>query len=93
MKQFATLVADIKMTEDAAGKEVAGNDSNCNNQISQRRPAKNNEEFTPHAKTQDFEPKYRWPDLTVQLFIHIGCLYGLYLALFHARFYTFLFGE
>lgn len=27
----------------------------------------------------NYVPKWRWPDLTVQLFIHLGCLYGFYL--------------
>lgn len=40
----------------------------------------------------DFNSSIRWPDLTVQSFIHGGCIYGLYLALFHAKIYTSLFG-
>lgn len=44
-------------------------------------------------KSQEFVPHIKWPDFIVQLFIHVGCLYGLYLAIFHARFYTSLFGK
>jgi stearoyl-CoA desaturase (delta-9 desaturase) len=43
------------------------------------------------SKEDDFHPKIRWPDFTVQLFIHLGCLYGLLLCLVSARFYTTLF--
>jgi hypothetical protein len=42
------------------------------------------------SKEDDFHPKIRWPDFTVQLFIHLGCLYGLLLCLVSARFYTTL---
>jgi hypothetical protein len=45
------------------------------------------------SKEDDFHPKIRWPDFTVQLFIHLGCLYGLLLCLVSARFYTTLFGK
>lgn len=30
----------------------------------------------------EFHPKIRWPDLLVQIFIHTGCLYGIYLLIF-----------
>ncbi|EFA12797.1 acyl-CoA Delta(11) desaturase isoform X1 [Tribolium castaneum] len=42
-------------------------------------------------KKEEFRPRIRWPDLTVQVFIHVGCLYGLYLCLVSARLYTTLF--
>lgn len=51
-------------------------------------------ETTQETSQEDsFRPKIRWPDFAVQLFIHIGCLYGLYLCLVSAKFYTTLFGK
>jgi len=35
-----------------------------------------------------YEPKIRWPDLIAQIFVHGGCLYGLYLACTSAKLYT-----
>lgn len=35
-----------------------------------------------------YEPQIRWPDLIVQLFVHLGCLYGIYLALVSAHILT-----
>lgn len=55
-----------------------------------RRAAKNTEDC---KKAANYVPKIKWPDLTVQLFIHLGCLYGLYLALTQAKVYTSLWGE
>lgn len=43
--------------------------------------------------SEAFKPRIRWPDLIAQLFIHLGCLYGFYLAIFQAKFYTVLFGK
>lgn len=43
-------------------------------------------------KGEKFIPQIRWPDLMAQIFIHAGCVYGLYLC-FYARFYTTLFGK
>lgn len=53
----------------------------------------NNTEEDVKSVSEPFKPTIRWPDLTVQLFIHLGCLYGFYLAAFRARFYTTLFGK
>ncbi|KAK9884980.1 hypothetical protein WA026_009212 [Henosepilachna vigintioctopunctata] len=50
-----------------------------------------NQEYDSHEKETTYVPSIKWPDLTAQLFIHIGCLYGLYLCLVSARFYTTLF--
>ena len=41
----------------------------------------------------EYNPKIKWPDLTVQLFIHLGCVYGFYLILTQAKFLTTLWGE
>ncbi|XP_055324482.1 acyl-CoA Delta12-desaturase-like isoform X2 [Sitodiplosis mosellana] len=35
-----------------------------------------------------FVPKIRWPDLTAQLFLHTGAIYGLIFQFYTIRFYT-----
>lgn len=42
---------------------------------------------------EEFRPAIRWPDLVAQLFIHLGCLYGLFLCLWSAKLPTTLFGK
>ncbi|KAJ9593736.1 hypothetical protein L9F63_014709, partial [Diploptera punctata] len=37
-----------------------------------------------------YVPRWRWLDLFVQLFIHVGCLYGFYLMLTSAKLATSL---
>ncbi|CAG9818346.1 unnamed protein product [Phaedon cochleariae] len=73
--------------------------------IHHRLPVRNtNEEATGSAKQpsskstegaeesrDEFVPKIRWPDTIVQIFLHAGCLYGLFLCLVSAKFYTTLF--
>ncbi|KAJ8966900.1 hypothetical protein NQ317_010171 [Molorchus minor] len=47
--------------------------------------------LSPKAvRNEDFVPQIRWPDTLVQLFLHIGCVYGLILCLVSAKFYTIL---
>ena len=41
----------------------------------------------------DYVPQIKWPDLLVQIFIHGGCLYGLYLTFTQAKALTSLWGE
>lgn len=41
-------------------------------------------------KMEKFQPSIRWPDLIVQLFLHLGCLYGFYLILTSAKLLTSL---
>lgn len=62
---------------------------NNNKIISEQDPVERKSSKEP----TDYDCRYRWPDLIVQLFIHVGCLYGLYLCLVSARFYTTLFGK
>jgi hypothetical protein len=41
----------------------------------------------------NYVPEWRWPDLTVQLFIHLGCLYGFYLIFTSVKMLTTLWGK
>lgn len=56
--------------------------------------ASRNGKLVKYSKeVEDFVPLIRWPDTIVQLFLHLGCAYGLFLCIVYARFYTTLFGE
>lgn len=37
-----------------------------------------------------FQPKIRWPDLIVQIFLHVGAVYGFLFLFWSIKFYTFL---
>ena len=41
----------------------------------------------------DYVSQWRYPDLTVQLFIHVGCLYGLYLVFTSVKVFTSIWGK
>lgn len=80
------------MTEDGISNEQT--DAKYERNVRNRCTAKNDEELVKgDNKNEEFKSQIRWPDFTAQVFIHGGCVYGLYLALFHARFYTSLFGN
>lgn len=40
------------------------------------------------AIKSQYVPKMKWPDFIVQIFIHVGCIYGLYLVLTQAMLLT-----
>jgi len=40
---------------------------------------------------EEFVPSIKWPDLLVQIYIHAGCLYGLFLCVWSAKLLTTLF--
>lgn len=45
-------------------------------------------------EAMDFRAKIRWPDLIVQVLLHLVSIYGLYLILtFKVKIFTVLFGE
>lgn len=54
-----------------------------------------NEETKENSKLrkeiEEFVPSIKWPDLIAQLYIHIGCLYGLFLCVWSAQYKTSLF--
>ena len=41
----------------------------------------------------DYVSKWRYPDLAVQLFIHIGCLYGFFLMFTSVKVLTLIWGK
>lgn len=42
----------------------------------------------------EFTPRIKWPDLIVQLALHLVSIYGLYMILsFQVKFFTILFGK
>lgn len=49
------------------------------------------EKVTNEHQNKVFTPQIRWPDLLAQVFVHGGCLYGLYyLITLQAKFYTYV---
>lgn len=81
------------MTEDVNTNEKDEQSNDYDIRIRCNNIKNKDEHLTEDKEDDDFKSKLRWPDLTVQSFIHGGCIYGLYLALFHARIYTTLFGK
>lgn len=47
----------------------------------------------PKKRSEEFVPRIRWLDLLAQIFVHGGCLYGLFLMLTSAKLLTTIFGE
>lgn len=45
-----------------------------------------------YDKIDDWRGEIRWPDLIVQIFLHAGAVYGLYLC-FYVKYVTILWGE
>ena len=41
----------------------------------------------------EYVSQWRWPDLAVQLFIHVGCLYGFYLMMTSVKVFTLIWGR
>jgi len=41
----------------------------------------------------EYIPRIKWLDLSAQIFIHAGCLYGLYLVFTQAKLLTSLWGK
>jgi len=41
----------------------------------------------------DYVSQWRYPDLAVQLFIHVGCLYGFYLVFTSVKVLTLIWGK
>lgn len=51
-------------------------------------------ELVKVTSTTHFKPKIRWPDLIVQVYLHVGALYGLYyLISLQAKGYTYLWSK
>lgn len=61
--------------------------------LTRRRNSKVKSNEVEAEKSEPFVPRIKWPDLIVQLFIHLGALYGLYLVLVSAKIYTTIFGK
>lgn len=67
-------------------------------EIKQRKPAAanvdENENYSiqKYAKIDEWRGDIRWPDLLVQIFLHAGAIYGIYL-LFYVKYVTILWGK
>ncbi|XP_056640704.1 acyl-CoA Delta-9 desaturase-like [Diorhabda sublineata] len=67
------------------------NDQNAENKPHKRKVEISNIADKEGKKEDVFVPKIRWPDTLVQLYLHLGCLYGLYLCVVSAKFVTVIF--
>lgn len=84
--------------KDSEDQLLIGKHENEGNLTHRRVKNTNNNESDVHEEEDlneknTFKPQIRWPDLIVQIFLHVGCLYGIFLILTTAKFYTSLFGE
>ena len=65
--------------------------------VSKHNGSSDNQSTSNHSNenSQDtFKPQIRWPDLIVQIVIHVGALYGFYyLVTLQAKFYTYIWCE
>ena len=75
-------------------------ETDCNitlkrNRLANDEPAKNHTATTQNDELTEIKyvPRIKWLDLSAQLFIHGGCLYGLYLVLTQAKLLTSLWGK
>ncbi|XP_066994125.2 acyl-CoA Delta-9 desaturase [Anabrus simplex] len=50
--------------------------------------AKGTGEEEPKTKPVEYKVAIRWPDMCAQLFLHLGCLYGIYLIFTSAKLLT-----
>lgn len=70
-------------------------DADANMNCTRRRPEEvRSNGVTARTGTKvDYVSRWRWPDLAVQLFIHIGCLYGFYLIFTSVKLLTAIWGK
>lgn len=92
-KDETNITRSRKITSNKISYE---NHSNSNNNQSTQH-SKGNSNNISHINNgngkiyDEFKAHIRWPDLIVQLAIHVGSLYGLYLLIaLKAKFYTYI---
>ena len=75
--------------------ETACNITLKRNRLANDEPAKNHTATTQNYESIEIKyvPRIKWLDFSAQLFIHGGCLYGLYLVLTQAKLLTSLWGK
>lgn len=76
-------VADVNANTDTTG--ILHNRKNVKNSTELNNSAESQtetDETKVTTSSEVFIPSIRWPDLIVQIYLHIGSCYGLYLLLF-----------
>lgn len=48
---------------------------------------------TYRSSKVEYVPRITWPDLIALIFVHVGCIYGLYLIFTEAKLLTTLWGK
>ena len=84
---------DMKMTslKENEKKTVRLASSECSTEEDVKNEIETNNEN--QEENLAYVPQIKWLDLAAQIFIHFGCLYGLYLIITQAKIYTSLWGK
>ncbi|KAF2889774.1 hypothetical protein ILUMI_16399 [Ignelater luminosus] len=83
-------------TDDVPKEEICPVANGTTHRLTSKRLQEGGDSTTTEPKIQQkeqFVPRIKWPDLTVQIFIHGGCLYGIFLMITSAKLLTSLFGK
>lgn len=85
----------MRLNADKINAESDINDNENNNTVKIIRNGEIDEEFDlAKYEAMNFIPQIRWPDLIVQISLHLVSIYGLYLLFTNKlKFYTIIFGE
>lgn len=96
-----TLLTRMSPNEERIPSACLKTEMDCNVTLKTNRFA-NGETAKNHETTQkkddsaieiEYIPRIKWLDLSAQIFIHAGCLYGLYLVFTQAKLLTLLWGK
>lgn len=78
-------VSEMEFDKNSKDDRTTGLNNNNERKLDEKIPEANDD--------VEYVPKIMWPDLFAQLFVHGGCVYGLYLILTgQVMFYTVLWG-
>lgn len=85
----------VRLTQDRKQEQDGKNCENNNTVREENYSDKINKDFDiAKYEAMEFTPQIRWPDLIVQILLHLVSLFGVYLIITNeVRFYTTLFGK
>lgn len=84
-------IAVAEPTKDDQTLQLNGNGTTDPNGVHKRKHSSDNsnENVTEVREGIQYNPSIRWPDLVVQIFLHVGAAYGLFLILY-CRYFTWM---
>lgn len=83
-------IAVAEHTKDDQSLQLDGNRTDQNGVHKRNHSLDNSKEDLTEVKEGiTYNPSIRWPDLVVQIFLHVGAAYGLFLILY-CRYYTWM---